>query len=172
MVHASPAAADRLIVNLSDLLRRSLASSARDLTVGESLEQLDRYVSLHAAASGQPTTLQLDVEEQLLPARLPFAVVQPLVEGAVVHAAHGGGGRIRLTASKQRARLHVRVDSDAVAAAGRTDGAVQGTSLAALRAQMERIFGSNFLLDVRPAARTFTATLDMPFPEPERTEPR
>lgn len=169
VVHASPPAADRLIVNLSDLLRRSLASSARDLTVGESLEQLDRYVSLHAAASGKPTTLHLDVEEQLLPARLPFAVVQPLVEGAVVHAAHGGGGRIRLTASQQRERLHVRVDSDAVSACA---DSVQGTSLTALRAQMERIFGSNFLLDVRPSARTFTATLDMPFPEPERTDSR
>ena len=171
VVHASPPAADRLIVNLSDLLRRSLASSARDLSVGESLEQLDRYVSLHAAASGKPTTLHLDVDEQLLPARLPFAVVQPLVEGAVVHAAHGGGGRIRLTASKQSARLHVRVDSDAVAAAS-SAGVAQGTSLSALRAQMERIFGSNFLLDVRPSARTFTATLDMPFPDPERTDPR
>lgn len=158
VVPHDPIAADGMIVTLSDLLRRSLASATREVTLGESLDQLDRYVALHAAASGKPTALHLAVDADLLAARLPFGVVQPLVEAAIVHTFVRGGGRIRLTASQRNARLYVDVTSAAAFA-----GVGAAGPLEALRAQLERLFGNGFALEARHDARSFHATLDMPF---------
>lgn len=167
VLHTNAAAADGMIVDLSELLRRTLARS-REASFGEALEQLDRYVALHAAASEIAMTLHLDVEDELLSARMPIVAVSPLVEEAVLHSAARGGGRIDVTAGTVSSHLKIVVRGKPQWSA--PTGPAGGAGLQVLRSQLELLYASDYVLDAQSGDDWFTAVLEMPFEPLERTD--
>ena len=84
-VESDPAAADRMIVTLADLLRRSLAAS-EPVPLADELEFVDRSVALYDSCSGRKRSLRFDADEDVLDARVPPLFVQQLVDRAAVNA--------------------------------------------------------------------------------------
>jgi LytS/YehU family sensor histidine kinase len=108
------AAVDRAIVDLGDLLRASFDSSGRqEITLGEELELVERYLGLQRIRFPDRLHVDWDVAEETRSACVPALIVQPLVENAIEHGlASAQGGRVRVSARRVGAHLELEVSDD------------------------------------------------------------
>jgi len=97
-VRTDPAAADRMLVGLSSLLRTSLDRRRRPtVTLAEELEFVDRYLGL------QNIDLHVDVDDELLGAEVPPMFLQPFIDAAI------GRGAIEIAGRAEADALHVEL---------------------------------------------------------------
>lgn len=130
LVHHDAAAADRMLANLSALLRRSLGTTAaQEVPLREELAMLEQYLDIQRVRFGARLQSDFAVDADCLDAAVPSLVLQPLVENAIVHAIAPRieGGCVRVAARRGAAgRLQLTVsDSGApprAAAAGNGNG--------------------------------------------------
>ena len=84
LIARDPDAADRMIADLSDLLRLSLEDvDVVEVTVRRELEIVERYLSIERARFADRLTVNFSIEPETLDARVPSLILQPLVENAV-----------------------------------------------------------------------------------------
>ena len=112
LVRTRPAQAERVVEDLADLFRYSLAASERpDVTLGEEVASAELFLGIEQARYGDDLTVQVDVPDDLRPARMPSLVLQPLVENAVKHGVRktGGRGTVSIVARREDDEVEVRV---------------------------------------------------------------
>lgn len=161
VVHADPAAADDMIVGLTDLLRRGLALGNDPVSLSDELDFVDRNLALYKICFGGKLAVRFDADENVLAVRVPPLLLQQLVENAVVNGiAPAGGGAIEIRgwSDGEHLRLDVR---DRGTAVSRDDE--QG--LAPVRARLEKLFGSEQTLTVRREPEGFVTALSIPLLE-------
>jgi signal transduction histidine kinase len=147
VVRSNPSAAERVVENLSDVLRRTLERSAeRRGTVGSEIEYVRAYLALEQERFGDRLRVIWDVDERALASALPPLVVQPLVENALRHGlgARLEGGTIRITVRHGESIL-IRVDDDGVGFPARWS---ERTGLGNLRDRLQTIYGDRAALDI------------------------
>ncbi|HEX7152161.1 MAG TPA: histidine kinase [Thermoanaerobaculia bacterium] len=82
-IRHEPSIADDMLVALGDVLRRGLDYDRRgEVTLGEELEFVDRYLELVRRGSRPQLTSRFDVDLGLLEVSVPAMVLQSLVESA------------------------------------------------------------------------------------------
>jgi LytS/YehU family sensor histidine kinase len=104
-----------MIAGLSDLLRRVLEDSGRQLIpLAEEVSFLESYIKLQAMRFGDRLNVTVDVPLELYGALVPQLVLQPLVENAIVHGIGKlvEGGEIRLTARESEGTLSIYLYND------------------------------------------------------------
>jgi hypothetical protein len=85
-IHADAKRADRLLAQLGDLLRVSLAHSQRAMvTLAEELDLLRRYAEIMQARFAERVRLEWHVEAGLSQILVPAMLLQPLLENAFKH---------------------------------------------------------------------------------------
>jgi sensor histidine kinase YesM len=166
LVHEDPVRAEKLIDDLSSLLRSSLDSSHQPaVRLGDELRLVENYLSIERARFGDRVRSHLDVPEALLNAAIPPFSLQPLVENSVKHAvAHQtDGARIVITAARNGDALSIAVEDDGP---GFVDADLPaGHGLETLRSRLETLYGSRASVRAaRQEARTIV-TLTLPFSE-------
>ena len=108
VMYEDVARADRMLVGLSDLLRRALQASHRqEVTLAEELEVLEAYVDIMRARFEDRLQFDVDVDVGLGAALVPTMILQPLVENALRHGAPP-------PPAPARVELRVRRDGDAL----------------------------------------------------------
>jgi hypothetical protein len=157
LVVEDPAAAQRMLARLADLLRLVLdARNAGTVTLARELELAAAYLAIEQVRFADRLTVSIDAAPEALDALVPGMLLQPLLENAVRHgiARKPGPGRIELHAAPAGDRLRLRVVDDGVgldvppAARG---GEGDGIGLANVRARLERIYGADHELLLRRA---------------------
>jgi two-component system LytT family sensor kinase len=112
-----PDLARRLIQKLSAILRRVLDKQKNFVSLAEELEYIDAYLDIEVARFG-PEKLRIvkEVDLEARPVLVPWMVLQPLVENAVLHAIAPlpAGGTVTIRARCAGARLHIAVEDDGV----------------------------------------------------------
>ena len=101
LIHKDPDAGERMVMNLSDLLRSSLASShEQKIPLSKELEFVEQYLAIQKMRFGDRLTVVKEVESGLENALVPNMLLQPLVENAVQHgiAPSISGGAVMLHA--------------------------------------------------------------------------
>ena len=101
MIHQDPDGADRMLVQLSDLLRLTLAAPQQGrVTLGHELDYISQYLAIEKVRFGARLSVTVDVPPALLCAVVPFMLLQPIVENAVRHGISriSGPGRIVIRA--------------------------------------------------------------------------
>lgn len=83
MCKLEPATAERMVFNLSGLLRYSLNGGEAEVTLREDLEHLENYLSILRYRFGKRLTCITDVEPEVLACRIPKLVFQPMIENSV-----------------------------------------------------------------------------------------
>jgi LytS/YehU family sensor histidine kinase len=147
LLHHDSAAADRMLVGLSTLLRRSLDSNAaQEITVREELELLEHYIAIEKVRMGTRLTVTLNVEAVSLDAYMPALLLQPLVENAVVHAIakRAQPGEVRIEISRRDESLFVSVDDDGAPTPSERAG--HGIGLANTEARLRCLYGPAYRL--------------------------
>ena len=152
LVHEDPDRADRMVGQLSDLLRATVdVGDRQEIALAEELALLDSYVAIQKTRYGDRLAFTLDIADECLRARVPYLVLQPLVENAIVHgvAARAGAGSVVVTARCGDRRLDLTVADDG---AGWNGGVRERVGLLNTRRRLETLFGDAAQLTMTPGS--------------------
>ena len=112
--------AERMILNLSTFFRSTLsADPTADVSLEEEIKLQRLYLDIEQIRFPDRLKVEVDVPEALLGARVPVLLLQPVVENAVKYgvARSRGPVTVRISASEEAGRLHIRVKDDGEAPA-------------------------------------------------------
>ncbi|KAF1723040.1 sensor histidine kinase [Pseudoxanthomonas wuyuanensis] len=154
LVHRNPAAADRMLVSLGQLLRASLdRSSVQQVPLREELALLERYVDLEKMRLGDRLHMHWEIDRSLLSVPVPRLLLQPLVENAIHHAIAPRlqPGRVVVGVRRSGDELVLEVHDDGQADPAQP-GNGHGIGLANTRARLRALYGENHAFELTRTA--------------------
>ncbi len=98
-MRTDPERARELLLEFADFTRYALRQGGPFTTLAEELRNVERYLVLEQARFGERLQVSLLIAPEVLPVRVPYLAVQPLVENAVRHglATKEGVGHVTIT---------------------------------------------------------------------------
>jgi LytS/YehU family sensor histidine kinase len=115
LVYNDPAAADRMLANIANLLRLTLArDDSKEVRLLEEVEIAEEYLEIQKIRFGPRLKMEIDVADDVLDACVPNMLLQPLVENACVHgvARTRGECRLEIKASAESGQLVIGIYND------------------------------------------------------------
>lgn len=115
VVHEDADLAEELITDLAGLMRFTLESSTKWVTLGDELTLVRRLLRLEEARLPDRLTWSVSVsDDALLEVPIPGLLIQPLVENAVHHGIvpRPEGGRVEIVVTRVDDRVRVQVTDD------------------------------------------------------------
>lgn len=143
LVHRDADAAERMIANLSEMLRVSLSRQQRDeVELREEMELLAPYLDIERMRLGERLSVQVEVEPGAEGALVPHLILQPLVENAIRHgiAPQRLPGTVRISSRRDGDRLEIVVRDDGRGLRGGAE-AGGGLGLENTRRRLEHLYG-------------------------------
>ena len=83
------AAADKMIVSLSRLLRYSIRDAREELTVREDLDNLQGYLNILQIRFNKRFSYEINIADEIMECLIPKLLIQPLLENAVKYGFAG-----------------------------------------------------------------------------------
>lgn len=167
LIHRDPAAADRMVLELGDLLRQTLNSDAPvEVSLREELQFVRRYLSIMQTRFGERLRIAYDIEDDALHAYVPHMVLQPLVENALLHGIGKSvdAGELVVRARRVATSLELQVSDDGPGLSGQQ--ASERIGLRNTRALLESLYGKEQSLVIRNGSgRGVTVSVTIPFHE-------
>jgi signal transduction histidine kinase len=150
LVHQNPKLAEKLIVRLGELLRQVLQSSTlQEVPLADELGFIRGYVDIEQMRLGERLRVEWDVPPELLSARVPSLILQPLVENAIQHGiastSKPGVLTIRARREDQSLLLEIR-DTGPGMTKGREP--LHGIGLSNTSARLQRLYGDRQKLEL------------------------
>jgi LytS/YehU family sensor histidine kinase len=159
-------AAERMIAQLSELLRYALESTdAQVVPLEQELAFLRRYLEIEQTRFGSRLEVRFDIGPSSLPAELPNLILQPLVENAIRHGieACAKPGVIELAAWKENDRLMVTVSDNGKGLPANGERR-EGVGLSNTRSRLQQLYGANHRFELTPSpGGGVKVTLSLPF---------
>ena len=148
LVYVNPRAADEMLGDLSELLRRSLDSmEEQEIPLAQELQFVGAYLSIEQKRFGERLRLEQSVPDELMKALVPALILQPLVENAIRHGIEPrrGPGLISIEAKQEDKRLHliVRDDGRGLPSSDLNNSAGRGIGLANIQARLQGLYGQD-----------------------------
>jgi hypothetical protein len=170
LVHHDAAAADRMLVGLATLLRCSLDNSAdQEVPLREEMAMLEQYLAIQRVRFGERLRTRFAVDADCLDAKVPFLVLQPLVENAIVHgiSARVDGGDVLVSAGRRGGRLRLVVENSAASLAELSPGS--GIGLRNTADRLQCLYGDRYSLVLDDVAGGVTrVAIELPFARARR----
>ena len=144
LLHRDPHAAERMLARLGDFLRLTLDDSMpQQVELRQELEFLDRYLDIERVRFSDRLTVSVEVPSDLADARVPYLLLQPIVENAVRHgvAARAGLGRISVRASASEGILRLEVEDDGPGLPKGAELPKAGVGLSNIRSRLQQLYG-------------------------------
>ncbi len=159
-----PPAAQAMVVQLGDLLRRLLSAGEREFSrLSDELQFVALYLELQQKRFADRLTITSPAGEEIPRTWVPSLILQPLVENAVVHglAGHEGAVTIRVEVSVSSETLSLRVLN--TIAPGKGGIGDTGIGLANVRERLAVQFGERATFEAGPAEEgLWRAQIHMP----------
>jgi LytS/YehU family sensor histidine kinase len=130
--------AQRLLLDLSSLLRDALADDSEKGTLGDELDRVERYLRIERARFEGKLHVETSVPLDLLGTPCLPLLLQPLVENAIKHGCAGSEVEVKLVASRDGENIRVLVSNPICT--GSTRGT--GVGLANVRERLAVRYGS------------------------------
>lgn len=146
LIHENPDAADRMIVRLSELFRRTLdRGDVHEVPLREELEFLRGYLEIEQMRFPERLTVTFDIEPKTQDLFVPHLLLQPLVENALRHGIlpREEAGRVEISArivEGPQLELKVRDNGNGLAPANGTPGR-EGIGLRNIRSRLAQLYG-------------------------------
>ncbi len=163
-----PDTADRVITQLSGLLRKSLdGSNQQEVSLESELAFLRSYFDIQKILFRDRLETELAVDDAARLARLPGMILQPLVENALIHGINRSGvSHIRVSAARQGERLVLAVEDDGPGLAEIPPPAPRGLGVSNVLSRLKHLYGNTARLDLRNRPEGgLIAQLSIPFHE-------
>jgi two-component system LytT family sensor kinase len=114
LVRTKPETARRLILKLSNMLRRRLRHDQPFVSLREELASVDEYLDIETVRFGSQLTIEKALSPDTLDGLVPSMILQPLVENSIKHgiAPKVGGGRVILRSRREQGRTIIEVEDN------------------------------------------------------------
>ena len=173
LVNTDPRAAQKMICSLGDLLRMSLASAdLPEVTLRREIEFLELYFDIQKVRFQDRLVTEIRVADEVLDARVPYLLLQPLAENAIKHgvARRLGCGKVEICAYKESETICIFVVNDnGISHMPEHDGL--GIGLENIRSRLRMLYGLEGQLTTKElSSGSFQVEVRIPFQQGERTE--
>ena len=176
LVHRDPDTADRMLTDLSDLLRMSFENlEVQEIPLKQELEFLRKYLEIEQTRFHDRLEVTMDIGPDTLDASVPNMILQPLVENAIKHgiSPRAEGGNIKIEAWRKNGSLHLSVSDDGVGVnSGGVQAFTEGVGLSNTRRRLKHLYGTGHKFELRPEeTHGLNVRLDIPYRQ-YRNQPR
>jgi sensor histidine kinase YesM len=158
--------ANRMLIRLSDLLRVTLDNAGNQIVpLRQELDFLRGYLEIEQTRFQDRLTTSFDISPATLDARVPYLILQPLVENALRHGitTRPGAGHIKVRAAVENGSLLMQVRDDG---AGLDGTFKKGIGLANTEARLKQLYGSAHRFEfTNVPAGGLLVTITIPFDE-------
>jgi Histidine kinase len=166
-------AAQLLVTQLSDLLRRTLrASEQEEHELFEELTYVEEYLEIEQTRQPSRVDWRINVDAGCARAAVPTLILIPLVENAVTHGLRGGMQTVAIDINVWRTRdeLHIQVGNTCSVSPAARDMTREGLGLRNVKARLDMLFGhtATFRADRTDVGR-FEAQIGLPLRESRAT---
>lgn len=173
LIYVNPKAADEMLADLSELLRRSLDTvEDQEITLGREAQFIRAYVGIEQKRFGDRLRVEIEIPEELGQALVPALVLQPIVENAIRHGIEPlrATGLITIQARRDGKHLFLTVRDNGKGAPAEIlknpDG--RGLGLTNTQARLRELYGQEQQFLFREAApRGCAVEIRIPY----RTQP-
>ncbi|MBK8151501.1 MAG: histidine kinase [Acidobacteria bacterium] len=166
LIHKDPDAAERMIGDLSDLLRLSFENlEIQKIPLKQELEFLEKYLQIEQMRFQDRLRVEMKIAPETLDASVPNMVLQPLVENAIKHGIgpRTRGGTIEVAAERQNGSLHLSVRDDGIGVPfGDVETLHEGVGLSNTRRRLRHLYGENHKFEIE-CGNGVSVRLTLPF---------
>jgi two-component system, LytTR family, sensor histidine kinase AlgZ len=163
LVHEErPRDATRMIARLGDFLRTTLEEGqGHEHTVADEIALTAAYLDIEKARLGERLRVEVSTAPGTLEARVPYLLLQPLVENAIRHgiAPSVEGGAVTIRFDRVGGLLRLVVSNDATAA---LPAVGRGVGLANVRARLAALHDGQHQLDAGMEGGLWVVRIAMP----------
>ena len=167
LMHKDVDAADRVLMQLSDLLRITLEHlGQQEIALEAELGALSKYLEIERTRFPDRLIVRFDVHPETLETRVPSLLLQPLVENAIKHgvARKAGPGHIDISARREGDKLRLEVRDDGVGLSEDALTALQkGIGISTTRARLQHLFGADFRFEFHRLAQGLAVIVALPW---------
>lgn len=162
LIRRRPDAAEDLLSEISDLLRRVVGPAAPLIPLADELRLVLSFIGLQRARMGGRIRLEVSLPREVFDVLVPPCILQPLVENAVIHgiAQRPAGGHVRVSGRITRGMLHLAVvDNGPGPRRPLRAGRRHGWGLAGIRIRLAALWNTRARLRLlgRPGVGTIAA---------------
>jgi signal transduction histidine kinase len=144
LIHQDVEVADRMIARLGDLLRSTLESAnEQEVSLKQELDFIEPYLEIQQARLGPRLQVKMDIDPEIMDARVPNLILQPLVENAIRHgvAPRTEPGLVEIRAWREQGLLQLQVRDDGPGLCGPPKkGCKEGLGLSNTRARLQQLY--------------------------------
>lgn len=166
-----------IIAQLSALLRLAIdRTGLQEIPLHQEIDFIRRYLDIEQVRFGDKLHVEIALEAGTMNALVPNIVLQPLVENSIKHGISlrttPGAVRVKATRSGERLRIEIADDgADDLPPAGPAPGGKKsGIGLANARAQLDKLYGADYRLEISPQCAGGTiVTLNLPWRQSPET---
>ena len=167
LMHRDVNAADRVLVQLSDLLRITLEHlGQQEVPLGAELDALHKYVDIERTRFADRLVVRFDVQPDTLDTLVPSLLLQPLVENAIKYgvARRAGPGHIDISARRDGDKLHLEVRDDGIGLTGDALTALhKGIGVSTTRARLQHLFGADYRFEFHRLTQGLAVIVALPW---------
>jgi len=167
LMHRDVHAADRVLMQLSDLLRITLEHLGRqEIALHAELGALSKYLEIEQTRFADRLNVRFDIPPETLETRVPSLLLQPLVENSIKHgvARKPGPGHIAISARRDGDKLLLEVRDDGVGLSEDSLTALQkGIGVSTTRARLQHLFGADFRFEFHRLQQGLAVVIALPW---------
>jgi len=154
LIRFDPDTARRVVLKLSNILRRLLRKHETFVSLREEMEFIDDYLDIEVARFGRDNLeIVKQIDEAAYDAFVPSMLLQPVIENSLKHglASKVGGGRIQLRTTNRDGRLQIEIEDNGVGIPEEKlpHVFVEGIGLSNVRERLRVLYGTDFRLQIQ-----------------------
>jgi two-component system LytT family sensor kinase len=141
-----------MMVALSEFLRRAAEdSNGPHVPLAREVEHVSQYLQIQQWRFADRLHVSLDIPPDLLAAKVPNMILQPLVENAIKHgiSKRAHGGHVQVAAERAGDLLNLRVGNDGPSLPADFQIGHTGIGIVNLRDRLRLLYGTGFELSLR-----------------------
>ncbi|GAB2577628.1 sensor histidine kinase [Spirosoma areae] len=140
-----------MLNRLSELLRNALKENQLQLIpLHKELNILEQYLAIQAVRFADKLLVSVQADDHLLNARVPYMILQPLVENAIKYAVETATGPCRITIAAQGENGQIRLSVRDEGTAKLTTSVRWGNGLRLTEERLQSQYGSHYSLTMCP----------------------
>ena len=148
LTEINPSLARKMISKLSGLLRYSLDHTNRQFaSVREEIEVTRKYLEIEQIRFGDRLTVSFDIDSDIELAKIPFLLLQPLVENSIIHgiSPHRKKGLIEISCTRQDDYINISISDNGKTPEKLDDSLFEeGMGLSLTKKRLNELFSNNF----------------------------
>ncbi|HEX7764553.1 MAG TPA: histidine kinase, partial [Cellvibrio sp.] len=164
MIHETPDRADRMITELSEMLRYSLQTSKKDkVPLLDETAMIERYIDIVKIQLEERLQFSMHIPHQMNDYWVPPMMLQMLVENAVKHGIDNlqQGGRLHIIGEEEAQHIVFEITNDSAIAENKLQTNM-GIGLTNIKQRLKLLYGDQAALNVTEEKGQFSVRVRLP----------